>query len=197
MSSDNTKEFTAEVKEFARKLDINNVGIAAVDNELFLNAPEEHQPKNVLEGARSVIVLSKLLPKSMFKVKNFQSQIVHRLYHSTYKFLDIAAARLCVFLESRGHYAVSIPSYVPLEVKKNGEPWGVISLKHAGVAAGLGQIAKNGLLIHPKYGTLNRLAAVITTAFLTPDEPLEENACSKAICALKVVPRKQLAKLAV
>ena len=53
----------------------------------------------------------------------------------------------------------------------------MISLKHAGLAAGIGKISKCGLLINPKYGTLLRLSGVITTAKLSPDPILKEEIC--------------------
>jgi len=186
--------FTKEVKDFIFSMDVDNLGIANPNDDYFLNAPEEYRPKIILEEANSVIVMGKLLPKSIFKVKHHQSQSVHRLYHSIYKHLDIVSARLCGFLESKGHYAISVPCYIPLSIRNNSEPWGIISLKHAGVAAGLGQIAKNGLLIHPEYGTMNRLSAVITSAFLDYDKPLEKNACTDCDLCVEICPRKALTK---
>jgi len=170
------------------------MGIANTLDDHFLAAPEKFQPKNVLDGAKSVIVFGKLLPKSIFKVKNHQTQVTHRLYHSLYKHLDIVASKLCVLLEKKGYYAIAVPVYIPLRIRRNGEPWGIISLKHAGVAAGLGQIAKNGLLIHPEYGTMNRLAAVITTAELSYGDALEVNACNDCNLCIVNCPKKAISK---
>lgn len=169
-------ELTKKIKEYAFNLDMDAVGIADVENKIFLEAPEENQPKNIMKDAKSIIILGKSLPKSILNLNFHQKILIHRVYHSTYKFLDIAAVRLTDYLENLGFYSISIPSYVPLTIK-NLEPWGVISLKHAGLAAGLGRIAKNGLLIHPKFGTLLRLSAVLTTAKLKPDKMLEEDIC--------------------
>ena len=153
------EELSKEVKKFALELDLDVVGIASADNELFLEAPPEYQPKNILEGAKSIIVTGKTMPKGTFKLNHHKMNIVHRLYHSLYKFLDICATRISDFLEVQGHYSIPIPAYIPLTFK-NLLPWGIISLKHAALAAGLGEIARNGLFIHPKYGTLIRLSAV-------------------------------------
>ena len=177
MSTNKTKEaLTKEVKEFALNLDLDIVGIASADDELFLEAPIEHRPKEVLEGAKSVIVTGKTMPRGTFKLKYHHLNTVHRLYHSIYKFLDICATRISDYIENQGYYAIPIPAYIPL-VFHNLLPWGIISLKHAAVAAGLGQMAKNGLFIHPKFGTLIRLSAVLTTAELTPDPKFEGEIC--------------------
>ena len=57
------------------------------------------------------------------------------------------------------------------------EPWGMLSLKHAAVNAGLGAIGRNGLLHHPRYGTLLRLGAVVTSALLPGDDILSDFPC--------------------
>jgi len=156
---------------------MDEVGIASVNNEIFDNVPyDDHNPKNILEGAKSIIVFGKSMPRSHFKANYFKPQMLQRAYHSLYKLLDISGVRLARFMESNGFYGVSIPSYNPLSMK-GFEPWGIISLKHAGYAAGLGIIAKNGLLIHPKHGTLLRLSSVITTAELISDKMIDENIC--------------------
>ncbi|MFX1295586.1 MAG: 4Fe-4S double cluster binding domain-containing protein [Promethearchaeota archaeon] len=172
----NPVELTKLIKEYVSKLDLDVIGIADTDNKLFTEAPEKYQPKYILEGAKSVIIIGKTMPKGTFKLNFHKLKVVHRLYHSLYKFLDICATRIADLLESLGYYTVPIPSYLPLSY--NGvEPWGLISLKHAAVAAGLGKIAKNGLFIHPKYGTLIRLSAIITTAKLTPNPMFEGEIC--------------------
>ncbi|MBN1801736.1 MAG: epoxyqueuosine reductase [Candidatus Lokiarchaeota archaeon] len=168
---------TEKLKDYLKTLEIDIVGVADVNNELFVQAPEEHQPKNILEKAKSVIVFGIPMTRSIFKLKKHQLQLLHREYHSLYKNLDIISTKLAIYIESLGHYAIPIPSYNPTSYKNNIEPWGVISLKHASVAAGIGKIAKNGMMIHPRYGTLVRLAAVITTANLSPDPVLEEDIC--------------------
>lgn len=182
--SNNNKELTDKVKEYISKLDLDVLGIASADDELFLEAPSDYQPKNILEGAKSIIVTGKTMPKGAFKVNYHHNNIVHRVYHSLYKHLDICASRISCHLESLGFYAIPIPSYIPLAYRGL-EPWGIISLKHAAVAAGLGKIAKNGLFMHPEFGTLIRLSAVITTAELNPDPRYEGEICRDCDLCIK------------
>ncbi|MFX0139167.1 MAG: 4Fe-4S double cluster binding domain-containing protein [Candidatus Hodarchaeota archaeon] len=192
---DEVKELTKKIRKYANNLDLDMVGIASVGHELFLKAPEEHQPKNILSGAESVIVLGKTIPKAILKVNYHQEQLIHRLYHSIYKFLDICAVRLSDFLETLGYYSIPIPSYIPLRINlEKLEPWGIISLKHAALTAGLGCIAKNGLLIHPKFGTLIRLSAVITTAKLIPDKMYEKDICLDCNLCIENCPTNAFSK---
>jgi epoxyqueuosine reductase len=180
----NSDGLTKKVKDYISTLDLDILGIANVENPLFNEAPKKYQPKNILEGAKSIIVTGKTTPKGAFKLNYHKLNIVHRLYHSIYKFLDICATRVADYLESLGYYSIPIPSYIPLSFR-NLEPWGMISLKHAAVAAGLGQIAKNGLFIHPEFGTLIRLSAVITTAELIPDPKFEGEICRDCDLCIK------------
>ena len=183
------QELTNKIKNFVLDADMDIVGIADVNNDLFQEAPDSHQPKNILEGANSVIVFGKSMPRSIFRLKNHHTNLVHRAYHSLYKFLDITGVRLAHFVESLGHYSISIPSYNPLAIE-NFQPWGIISLKHAGLAAGIGKIAKDGLLIHPTHGTLLRLSAVITTAKLIPDPMMEDNVCKECNLCIDKCPNQ-------
>ena len=191
--NENPDEIRNKIKDLAAKLDLDVVGVASATDEFFLEAPSEHQPKNILEGANSVIIIGKTIPKGTFKLKYHKNSVIQRLYHSIYKLLDISAAQIADFLESEGYYSVPIPSYIPLTFR-NMEPWGFISLKHAAVAAGLGQIARNGLFIHPKFGTMIRLAAILTTAVITPDPPFEGEICKECDLCIENCPVKAFNK---
>ncbi len=189
----NNAETTKKLKEFSAELDLDIMGIASVEHELFLQAPEEYQPKNILEGAKSVIVIGKTVPKGIFKLKYHRANIVQRIYHNLYKFLDITATRIADFLESLGYYSVPIPSYIPLTFR-NLEPWGVISLKHAAIAAGLGEIAKNGMFIHSQFGTLIRLSTIITTADLIPNPIFQGQICRECNLCIENCPNNAFDK---
>jgi len=192
-NNENPEENRKKIEDLAAKLGLDVVGVASVTDDFFLVAPPEHQPQNILEGANSVIVIGKTIPKGTFKLKYHKNSVIQRLYHSIYKLLDISAAQIADFLEREGYYSVPIPSYIPLTFR-NMEPWGFISLKHAAVAAGLGQIARNGLFIHPKFGTMIRLAAILTTAEITPDPPFEGEICKECDLCIENCPVKAFDK---
>ncbi|MBD3229359.1 MAG: hypothetical protein GF329_14335 [Candidatus Lokiarchaeota archaeon] len=89
--SKNKQDFTNKIKDYIYGMDIEIVGIASADNELFKKAPKQHQPINILDNAKSVIVFGKPMPKSVLKLSDYKNQLVHRTYHSLYKYLDIVA----------------------------------------------------------------------------------------------------------
>ena len=91
--------------------------------------------------------------------------------------LDELGLKLSNFIESKGKsIAVPIPSFAPL-VYKDLMPWGILSLKHAAVNAGLGAFGRSGVTYHPQHGSLLRLGAVITSAPLPGDPMINTTPC--------------------
>lgn len=161
------------VKTLAGKVDA--IGFAPV--ERFANASDKHHPAQVCKDARTVIVFGKVVPQGMLRSPAYGLYIMHRAYHSMYPYLDEVALTLSTWIEAQGrHLAVPVPSYAPM-VFHGREPWGLISLKHAAVEAGLGAFGKNGLMHHSDYGTLLRIGAVITSAEIAGDPKKTESPC--------------------
>ncbi|MFZ1985863.1 MAG: hypothetical protein WAU91_15710 [Desulfatitalea sp.] len=161
------------------------LGFASV--ERFADAPERHHPANLCKDAQTVVVLAISVPRGVLRSPDYHLHALHRTYHTVYKHLDELSLELSNFIESQGdHMAVAVPSYAPM-VFHDMEPWGLLSLKHAAVAAGLGAFGRSGQMYHPKHGSRLRLAAVVTDAALPPDPmndtlpcPPRCNACRKA-----------------
>ena len=162
------------------------VGFAPV--ERFHEAPTNHHPSRICRDAETVIVFGRLVPKGVLSSPEYGLYLLHRSYHTLYPYLDELATDLANRIEARGYLAAQIPSFGPL-VYHGDEPWGILSLKHAAVLAGLGGFGRNGLLYHPSYGSLLRLGAVVTNAKMPGDRIIEEacppgcNACQEA-CAV-------------
>jgi epoxyqueuosine reductase QueG len=154
---------------------VSALGFAPV--ERFKDAPEGHHPADACRGARTVIVYGIPVPRGAITSPGYNLHCIHRSYHTIYRRLDEISIDLCNFLEARGGcQAVPAPSYAPM-VFHGVEPWGVISLKHAAVLAGLGSFGRSGQVYHPRYGSLLRLAAVITSAAIPGDPAIEGSPC--------------------
>jgi epoxyqueuosine reductase QueG len=154
---------------------VDTVGFAPA--ERFDEAPEDHRPEKMLKGARAVIVLGKTVPRALLKKSHYELHNLQRCYHSVYEYLNALGLELCNWIEERGDYfAVPVPTFAPMTYHGL-EPWGLLSLKHCAVNAGLGSFGKNGLMHHPKYGTMLRLGAVVTTAELPGDPVIEADPC--------------------
>lgn len=151
-----------------------SIGFAPVDR--FDAAPEGHHPSCVCKDAETVIVFGKLVPKGIFRSPQYGLYLLHRSYHTLYPFLDELGIDLANWLEAQGYLAVQIPSYAPL-VYHGMEPWGILSLKHAAVAAGIGAFGRNGLVYNPQYGSLLRFGAVVTSAKIPGDPVVTDSPC--------------------
>jgi len=151
------------------------VGFAPVDR--FKEAPEAHRPQRMLQGAKTVIVYGRMIPKGVVRSLDYEKYFLHRSYHSVYPYLDELGYSLANYLEHKsGELAVQAPSYLPM-VFHGMEPWGVLSLKHAAEKAGLGAFGRSGQLYHLLHGALLRWGAVITNLEIEGDPLMDDIPC--------------------
>ena len=169
-----TTKLTDQVKKLAKDKGADLVGFAPVDR--FDQAPESHHPSRVCKEAKTVVVFGRIVPRGVFSSPGYNLHLLHRSYHTLYPYLDELGLDLANDIEAEGYLAVQIPSYAPL-VYHGLEPWGIISLKHAAVLAGLGAFGRSGLVYHPRYGSRLRLGAVVTSAAIPGDPLVAENPC--------------------
>ena len=176
---------TDDIKATARTIGADLVGIASVD--VFQDSPQRLHPAAILPGAKSVVVIAVKYPdasidmwgkpaaESMFFYQSVQA-------HMTGVIMPMIQFHVYRALERAGHLAIPVaPSgywrYRDYEEMKGGF-YADFSHRHAAVAAGLGDLGLNGLFLSPEYGIRQRMASIITTAPLRPDEPY----CGKALC---------------
>lgn len=164
----------SEVKQMAFELGANLCGIAPINR--FDDAPAGYHPRDVLNKCESVIVLAKKFLTSTIHAKSTipYTDVRDELSRQ----MDKMAIELCYQIEDLDHIAVPInaigPNEFDIATKKKR---GIISLKHAGIRAGLGKMGKNTLLINDKYGNMIWLSAVLTSAQLTPDPVANYEGC--------------------
>jgi epoxyqueuosine reductase len=137
------------------------MGVARAES-LNASAPHGYRPKDMMPGAKSVIVFAKSLPLAAFLVpESYNNMHYQRSAYMYYLLMDNIAGEASIKLQEAGYPALPIPAYSPLRFHK-GEPWGIISLKHAAQEAGLGVLGRSSLLINEKYGNIMRLGALMT-----------------------------------
>lgn len=164
-----------QIKELILSLGADVCGAANVDR--FSEAPTGFHPKDIFHNCLSVIVFGIALPKGLLKVEP-------RLIYGHFNYgvcpeVDWIALKAAKEIERRyGLYAVPLPSDGPYEYwdAEKMEGRGLISMKHAAVLAGLGNLGKNTLLLNEKYGNLLTLGAILTELGLESD-PLAESIC--------------------
>jgi epoxyqueuosine reductase len=163
------------------------MGVAKAES-LNASAPEGFRPQDIMPGAKSVLVFAKPLPLAAFMVPDsFNNMFYQRSAYMYYLLMDKVAETISLMLQDGGRLALPIPAYSPLRFH-DGEPRGVISLKHAAAEAGLGRLGRNSLLIHPEHGNIMRLGALMTEiewpeyGAVTSGDPCPEKcqACERA-----------------
>jgi epoxyqueuosine reductase QueG len=156
------------VKRYALRNGADFVGIASIDR--FKEYPAEKRPEHLLTSAKSVIVVGVRILSETIKPNLLLSALHHitlNMYHNQ------IAYEVGRFLDDRGYKAVVIPHRIgnfDPDLRKSGDYMNIypmlfgISTRHAAVEAGLGILGKNRLLITPRFGPRQRIAAVITDA---------------------------------
>ncbi len=99
-----------------------------------------------------------------------------------------------IFLEKAGYKSVYLPTTYGQTFSWPGntnrdfprvpKEFAPFSHRHAAVAAGLGELGLNNLLLTPQYGPRNRFVSIITTAPLAADPLLQKHVCLGEKCSL-------------
>ena len=182
---------TLEVKKYPREnLGARLVGVASVDR--FAGAPKGHRPDDLLPDAQAVIVVGLPILKQLLNwrgmLKNsevipekvqlpsgetFEArlQIENHIYgRCTYESINNELQRITMhtafFLEEAGYES----TYMPVTYGSTFHPvrgpipgwYAPFSQRHAGVAAGLGTLGINNLLLTEKFGAKQRLGSWLT-----------------------------------
>jgi epoxyqueuosine reductase QueG len=163
-----------EVKTVAREMGADLVGIAS--GECVEITPTRRGPSNVLPEASSVVVFAKRMLRG--SIESPREEVVTNQNLTLYQELDRISYTLGCFFEERGYRAATIPAYSPVQMTSETKGFvGVVSLRHVALAAGLGTLGKNNLLLTPALGPRVRLGGVVTTAPIDPDQSAPEDFC--------------------
>ena len=199
-------ELTRGLKELALEREMNYFGVTPV--ERLVGAPEGWRPTDILPSAKSVVVMGIRIGQGVRHVQkkvNLNSKtpdkyglFVYQVYG--YNILNdkmnLAAYALCKVLEEEGFTTVPIPASPPYDTKAL---LAIFSQRHAAVAAGLGQMGWNKIVLFPDNGPKVRLVSLITEAELEPSPPYhgprlcDPDACGR-LCA-QVCPTKCLSEV--
>lgn len=165
-----------EVISEAKKLGADLIGVAS--SERFKIAPPNHKPTDIMANAKSVIVLALRCLDGPMKNDHWTSYTV--VHEGNDVRLNNIAYYLSCFIEEKYHAnAIPIPANAPYYHWDQESQYGAgdLSHKHAAVAAGLGVIGKNALLITPQYGNKVNLVSIITDIELEADSPIDKELC--------------------
>jgi epoxyqueuosine reductase QueG len=143
----------------------------------FVDAPKGFHPCDIYPDCRSVIVFASHFPLSTLQAKTNAPYTLVRD-----RMVDkLDGISFCVSgdLEAEGVVLVPIPSADPYEYwdagRRHGK--GILSLKHAGVLAGLGVLGKNTLLVNERFGNMIWLGAILLSVDLEADQIASYEGC--------------------
>jgi epoxyqueuosine reductase QueG len=156
-----------EIKSRVQGLGADLCQIASV--ERFADAPPGFHPADIVKGCHSVVVVATRFPVSTLSVSSPAAYTFVR--NKLADKIDSITVQVAAELETLGSCAVPVPSADPYDYwddnRRHGQ--GILSLKHAAVRAGLGQIGKNTLLVNEKFGNMVWLGAIVLDQKLEPD----------------------------
>ncbi len=166
-------DLTSQVRKEAYRLGADLVGIAPV--ERFQKAPLRMSPQGLLPEAQSVIVVAIHHPDAAVELGGEPGPHEAGPYNIQgimNWLLDDISFSLACFLEKKGYPSLPLAAsniwrykgYKDLQVDFAPD----LAHRYAAVAAGLGEIGWNGLLLTPQFGPRQRVVSVITTACLQP-----------------------------
>lgn len=163
------------VKSLARECGADLCGIASV--ERFHDTPPGFHPKDIFTDCQSVIVLAKAALASAIRADSVIpyshcNEVLTEMH-------DWILFQFGLKLERRGVCVVPVPVDDPYLFWDSDrlEGRGILSLRHAGMLAGLGTLGRNTLLKNREWGNMIRLGAVLADIPLEPDPIVTEPAC--------------------
>jgi len=160
------------VREILLSLGADVCGFAS--NHRFQDAPAGFAPTDVWPACKTVIAFGIALPKGLLEAPG--NLIYGYFNNQTTGMVDRIGLEAARRIEARYPAKVMpIPCDAPYDAW-NAETMtgkGILSMRHAAVACGLGHLGKSALLLNPAFGNRLTLGLLLTDMDLPSDEPCE------------------------
>lgn len=191
------KEFTEELKTFARGRGADLVGIASIDR--FEGLPQERHPNIIFPEAKSVVVIGRRITRGTLRGVEEGTQLSnYSLFGYSWlndRFMALTTYETVEFLENNGWESVPLPP-LPVQtppmgvpVRENQPPPNVmLDFDDAAVRAGLGEIGYCGVFLSPEFGPRQRFQVVLTDAELVADPVLTDPICDRDMACVESCP---------
>lgn len=163
----------AKIRDFVLAMGVDDVGFAAVTD---YNSPRSPKLETIFPGAKSMVVMAY---KELFTCESPNMQIAMNGRLDVMEFSRSCNYKLARFLEKEfAAKAMSVSVSYPMEMSfQTKGAIGDVSMRHAAVAAGLGNFGRHNLVLHPKFGTRVVFTAVLCDLDLPSDPPVPEDLC--------------------
>ena len=189
----NELNLTQSIRQVALDAGAALVGFAPMSR--FDNAPPEYHPQNIFPQAKTLIAVA--IPQLRSTLKTVEEGTYWQAYNvSSYYYLNDVFAphmlrKISLALEEEGYMGLPVhnPFYENMGRKVRKEhvvgPDAIISLRIAGVAAGLGEFGYHKLLLTPEFGPRQRVFVVLTDAELEPTPLYRGKVCDECMLCVK------------
>jgi len=156
-------EATRDIKKVATYFGADMVGVCELDqrwiySHLFHMYTRESKPLEIPEEYKYAIAMAHEMDYDLEKYA--PAQIANAATGMGYTKMAFTAGLLAQFIRGLGYKAIPCGNDTALSVP-------------VAMQAGLGELARNGLLITPEYGPRVRISKVFTDLPLVPDKPIE------------------------
>ena len=118
---------------------------------------------SLMEKGQSVVCFGFPVPEGIFKTSALREAHYWRVASMLYRRIDFLALDAANFLETKGHASMPLFTCFP-QYTERPRYIGASQLVHIAVAAGLGGLAKCGLLLSDDFGLRLLIGGIITTA---------------------------------
>ena len=163
-----TKE---QIKEYAASLGMEACGVASVDR--FNGAPEGTHPCDVLPGCKSVVVVAARLLDGAIQA-NFRAiedgKTHLKAVYGTYGYTMLPNFELTYVCYAIARRIEKSSGEIAMPCSTGPMTNGIqVSIRHAAVAAGLGEFGYMSIVLTQEHGPRVRFGVILTTLELTPD----------------------------
>ncbi len=162
-----------ELREFLLNKGVTDVGFAEIDNA----------DTGDLKYAVSIVV--KLSDAIIDEIEGAPTPTYFNHYRTVNAFIDRCLLEAGLFLQSKGYKYITVAASQSMPTTPYN---GRYSHKEAAHKAGLGNIGKNDLFLHKKYGARVRLGTLFTDCPLEGEGILRENPCINCDKCVKACP---------
>ncbi len=132
----------------------------------------------------------RLMRSVLNAIVNRPNQIYKTHYRQVNAVLDYITQLTAGFIQRRGYNAIPIAASFVIDWEKQNSH---VSHRHVAIAAGLGFLGRNNLLIHPEYGAGVRLATILTNMPLTVDSPIADE-CGECLECMIACPAEAISE---
>lgn len=163
LTVDSPEKMSKIIKRAARFFGASLVGIAELDmrwvySHSYSPRTEEHEPIEIPAECKYVIALAFDMDYDYYRYS--PTQIEGATTAMAYARMPFTSGLLSQFIRGLGYKALPMGNDTALSIPIS-------------IDAGLGELARNGLLVTPEFGPRVRLAKVVTDLPLAPDRPVE------------------------